>query len=35
MGKGKDSTRYAAFLKAAEPWQDELEQLHGSSSSAG
>lgn len=27
MGKGTDSTRYAAFLKAAEPWQDELEQL--------
>ena len=27
MSKGKDTPRYAAYLKAAEPWQDELEQL--------
>jgi uncharacterized protein YdeI (YjbR/CyaY-like superfamily) len=27
MSKGKSGTRYEAFLKAAEPWRDELEQL--------
>ncbi len=27
MGKGTESTRYAAFLKAAEPWQAELAEM--------
>jgi uncharacterized protein YdeI (YjbR/CyaY-like superfamily) len=27
MSKGKSGPRYEAFLRAAEPWQDELEQL--------
>jgi uncharacterized protein YdeI (YjbR/CyaY-like superfamily) len=27
MSKGKDTPRHAAYLKAAEPWRDELEQL--------
>lgn len=27
MGKGTESTRYAAFLEAAEPWTDEVEEM--------
>ena len=27
MSKGKSGPRYEAFLRAAQPWQDELEQL--------